>query len=203
MSLTKSLPSPCNRVYIQPHYPLSDNVISHKITSAQFSEILKQYGDLTSFQKTVVTKYYHEDVVLQVNCDKTTKCYMTSRHSVDVGSGSESSLELVQENVVDLSVMKFPLKNKFHHERQAVLLIQDGLGYSLELEILVPGIKEPRSRLVDLSQIMLFDSPESKDSEEPAAFSLSFRFMIKSSTLDVNKHIARLASCLKTLSPMV
>jgi hypothetical protein len=181
-----------NSIYIQPYHALADNVISHRIKPSCFMRILNIYGGLDAFTRNVDTKYYHEDTVLEIDKYKNKCCYMiqdVKDHSIDV----ERKLVLVQENRITLSVMRFPLNRTYHHERQSIILIQEGIGYTLELEILVPNIKDPIDRLSELPHIL--NLLETSDDIQPEdLISQSFRFYFKHTLSDLNRHIERLTN---------
>lgn len=186
--------SRCNNTqYIQPHTQLAEHVISHKLSREKFMGIVEAYGGRDRFTPSIITRYFHEDMILEVDEQKQKSCYMFLP-DYKVTSFPEASLELFQGTKVDLSVTRFPLNNMFHHERQQILLTLEGVGYVLCMEILLPWIREPCDRYADLERIFDLGSnvggldidecsepePETEtETESDPAISYSYRFYIR------------------------
>lgn len=166
-----------NLIYIQPYYPLADKIISHRITIDQLQQLLDLYGGIDKFAQDVLTHYHYHDMVLEVNSAKQKACYITYVNDHTVGS----HYELVMANRVDLSVTRFPLTKNYHHARQSVVLSRHGNGYRLDIEILLPNIKDPQERYSELPSILDWKDDDNDDVECPY-ISLSFKYIVKNRT---------------------
>lgn len=189
--------SKCNMQFIRPHLQWADNLTSHKLCREAFMDIMNSYGGRDQFDMSVITRYYHEDTILEVNEQKQKSCYMfLPEHTVT----PDAPLELFQGTKIDLSVTRFPLNNCFHHERQLLLFRQEGMGYIMEMEILLPWIRDPCERYADAEQIFSLSEPSSGDtdpegSDDPPdpSVSYSYRFQVKNAGgLRWAEHVGRL-----------
>lgn len=197
--------SKCNTQFIRPHIPWADNLISHRLSREAFMDVLEKYGGRDQFDVSVVTRYYHEDMTLEVDGQKRKRCYMFLPEHTVTPAGQ---LELFQGTKIDLSVTRFPLNNYFHHERQLLLLRQEGIGYVLEMEILLPLIREPHERYADVEQIFSLSDSSSDSASDPAlqeeeesddddlrdpSVSYSYQFQVKNAgVLRWSEHVGRL-----------
>ena len=164
--------------YIQPHLPLADNIVSHGVSPKIFLRILNEYGGLSMFHLDIITKYYYEDLILEVDTSKNRSCYIMQRQDYTV----DSTLEFVGENRHSIFPLHFPLAKNYHHERQSIIL-KSKTCHALQLEILVEGIIDPVERLKDIPIIIehLQCPPTETGTESEStndALSLSYRIHV-------------------------
>ena len=152
-------------VYIQPYCQLSENIISHSIDSDTLQKILHKYNIKTG-DFTVRTCYFYEDLVLSV-CNDDAICTV----SYPVAKYNDNELQLVLCNEYILSSVRFPLRTKYHHERQSFIYKHHGNGWELELEVLVPLILDPKEREKERENIF---------NEDYDIISSSFRLILTS-----------------------
>mgnify|MGYP003383978364 CR=1 FL=1 len=173
--ITRALASKANCKYIQPCYPLGENIMSHRVTLQQFADVLNHYTS-QAFRKKIITRYYHDDLILEVCHDKH-KCYVVYRGEYQYDE--ECGMEFVGEDRHDLSVTQFPHRKKYHHERQFLVLTFE----NIVLEVALIGIKSDRS-MVGLVENILDEAEqdtsllEQEDGESSDSQMLSYSLKI-------------------------
>ena len=173
--------SQLNTRYIQPHYPLSDNIVSHSIPFSQITLLyhaFKRHGITTTGLQTL---YYDLDKVFSVvnRGSKTIKqfkvIYRNDYQIMDYSADIQTTLEYVGENQFLLNNDTFQVKKNYHHVRQMLLFAVESAHFNLEIEVLLEGLDtyDKRKHL-----FKLFAKPELVD--DPAILgSCSFRFIVK------------------------
>lgn len=181
--------SKANHKYIQPCYPLGDNIVSHRITKTQFGALYRHYNELQPLKSKLLTQYHSNDIVLEIDTNASTShhCYISYR--VDSYAGNGSHLEFVGEDHHDLPVTRFPLTTKFHHERQTLVFFND----YIQLEISLTGIYRQRDHKKILEVVLATDQ-EATDEESPV---ISLSLKIPASTPDLNAQIQNVAGFLE------
>jgi hypothetical protein len=133
-----------------------------------------KHHNLTEADAEVITRYYCYDHIMKVNQDRKVSCSVSYLQETVVDPAS--NLELVGVNHYDLSTTSFPLSLDYHHERQSVVFTKIiNAGVTLEMEMLVKGILDPKERHKQIAELLAFKV------EEDTVLSLSFRFVIRSS----------------------
>ena len=178
-----------NTKYLQPHCPLSDNIISHSVSFEIIQKLVKEYKSYGLFKPYLQTRYYDLDRVYTVTqaAGSNTKdyrvVYRNDHQVLEYESTGQTTLEYIGENNFPLDSDAFPIKKKYHHERQLVLYVLENPHFRLEIEVLLTGLDtyENRKPLMDLA---ITDNP---------AFlgSFSFRFLVKDGIVreDLNEHL--------------
>ena len=173
--LSAAFASKSSHKYIQPRLPLADNIVSHSIPSEVFLRILNHYGGLSAFQSEIMTKYYYENMILEVNSQRDAKCYIICRRDHDT---DEKGVEFVGEHRLILAPMCFPLSKDYHHERQSIILT---LG-ALELEVLLPNILDPKQRTGEITKVIANLETETEPEMETNHISLSYKIHVEHGT---------------------
>ena len=137
--------SQLNTRYIQPHYPLSDNIVSHSVSLECLNKIKDVYENRhnRSFVSRILTKYYDMNRVYSVADDKKIEykvIYRNDHKVLDYFNDCQTTLEYVGENQFPLNANFFQIKKKYNHERQLILQVLDTVGYRIELESLLVGL---------------------------------------------------------------
>ena len=181
--------SKLNTKYIQYHFPLAENIVSHAISFEKIGLLKSAYVQTFNrswFEKTLHTKYYENNKVFTViNRDgETTKdykiVYRNDYQVLNFKDATSGTLEYVGENQFKLNVDTFPVKKIFHHERQSIVHVLDSLNWKLEIEGLLTGIKTFKERV----------KPLNMENEEDF-FSFTFRLTIKNgmTRLELEDHV--------------
>ncbi len=195
--------SKLNTRYIQPHYPLADNIVSHSVpllTLRRIYEVFKSHG---FFVASLQTKYYDLDKVFTVTEKQTNTnavkpdtlkqyqvIYRNDYKILDFANVAQTTLEYVGENRFNLDKESFQVKKTYHHERQLILFSLDAVNFTLELEILLEGIEKLSKRKHLFGLLNGSTNPELVD--DPAILgSCSFRFIVKNCMVrdELNEHI--------------
>ena len=135
-----------NTKYIQPHYPLADNVVSHAVPFAVLMEIKERFSKYGRFVPILQTKYHDLDRVFVVSETSSSKLkeyrimYRNDHQVLRYPSGSQTTIEYIGENRFKLDVETFPIKQRYHHERQSVVHVLDTPHFRIELEVLLIGL---------------------------------------------------------------
>ena len=165
-----------NCTYIQPHTALAENITSHAIDTDMFLEIMDTYK-LSVSNGRVVTRYYYEDQILEVDEAGRMSSYVAHLHDRHI----DTCYELVIANQTTSSVMRFPLSKDYHHVRQSIVFTVDMDNWRLELEMLVVGIKHSATRRQEI-YLLLDQLKTPKSADESDIVSLSFRLFSKSNS---------------------
>jgi len=185
-----------NTKYIQPHYPLSDNMVSHAIQFDTLIELKNKYAKYGIFIPVLQTKYHDLDRVLVVtqslyNSNKEVLIiYRNDQQVLTYDSGEQTTLEYIGENRFKLDNDSFPIKKQYHHERQAVVHVLETPQFRLELEVLLTGLDTYSGR----KQVMSLDHKILENSMVLGSF--SFRFIVKDGIVpdELSEHIEQIQS---------
>ncbi len=185
-----------NTKYIQPHYPLSDNMVSHAVPFDTLVELKNKYATYGIFIPVLQTKYHDLDRVLVVSQNGSTRTkevliiYRNDQQVLGYVGGEQTTLEYIGENRFKLDTDSFPIKKQYHHERQAVVHVLETPQFRLELEVLLTGLDTYAGR----KPVMCLDH---KILENPTILgSFSFRFIVKDGIVpdELTEHIEQLQS---------
>jgi len=171
--------SKANHIFIQPHRALAENIVSHQISPTYFVKMLESEG-FNVARPLIVTRYYYEDLILEVTDSGTAqemRCYIT--YVRDAVTIPEHGTELVIANQFNLSIMRFPLRKQYHHERQAIVYRRETGGWILELEVLVSDILPAATRRDTAQSVISHIRTDALAEAEDAPFSLSYRLYLK------------------------
>lgn len=174
------------QLWIRPHIPLADNIVSHSISPSYFLRLMNHYGVQSSSGK-VITRYYNYDQIMEVDQDRRIKCIVT--YPKEIIEDIQGRLELVGIVQYNLSVMSFPLNNTYHHERQSIVFTKEiDAGVELQLEMLVENIVDPEVRKDQIPELLRsleatgigtdFDSDADADADLPV-ISLSYLLVMQ------------------------
>jgi hypothetical protein len=186
-----------NTRYIQPHYPLSDDIVSHSVPLLTLCKIYDAFKTHGMFVASLQTKYYDLDKVFSVT-EKQNNANIIKQYQViyrndykilDFANAGQTTLEYVGENRFNLDKETFQVKKTYHHERQLILFSLDAANFTLELEILLEGI-EKISKRKHLFNLLTGMNKELVD--DPAILgSCSLRFIVKNCMVrdELNEHV--------------
>jgi hypothetical protein len=190
--------SQLNTRYIQPHYPLSDNIVSHSVplaTVIMVHHAFKHHGIFLSFLQT---KYYDLDKVFCVK-EKTNSplsflkqykvIYRNDHQVLDYYSPqAQTTLEYVGENQFVLDKDTFQVKKNYHHVRQMLLFSLEAPHFTLEIEILLDGLDTMANRR---HLFMILTKPDMLVNEPAILGSCSFRFIVKDGMVrdELSEHV--------------
>jgi hypothetical protein len=166
---------------VTPAKKLGDNIISHSISPREFAEVLLKYQDTSKPVTKLVTKYYNQDLVLEVSEDemKCSKTFINYSHY-----DKDLSLVFSRKKSVPISVSKFEVVQKLHHRRQGLVTTFRTPQYDIEFEILYRSVKRVRPG----AQIIC-------DPDDPDVLSRTYSLIFKGKpSIDlVTSEIAKLA----------
>lgn len=188
--------SQLNTKYIQPHYPLADNIVSHAVPFDVLVDLKSKYSKYGAFIPILQTKYHDLDRVFVVSETSSSKSkeyrimYRNDQQVLRYHDSFQTTIEYIGENRFKLDVETFPIKQHYHHERQAVVHVLETPHFRLELEVLLIGLdtREGRKSLMTLDPKIL---------ENPAILgSYSFQFIVKDGIVrdELIEHIETLQS---------
>jgi hypothetical protein len=189
-----------NTRYLQPHCPLSDNIISHGVPLSVIKKLISIYRHYGCFKSYLQTRYYDRERIYTVtqtdnrNINEYRVTYRNDHHVLEYRSSSQCTLEYVGENNFLLDCDLFPVKKNYHHERQLILYVLDDAHFSLEVECLLTGLDTYNNRKSAITSVTnSYTNPENgEDSISPTLHgSYSFRFIVKDGMIrdELNEHI--------------
>ena len=186
-----------NTRYIQPHYPLADNIISHATSWKVITRIYNAYKSYGLFTACLQTKYYDLDKVYIVTQkqNETIKnykvIYRNDHQILEYGHQAQTTLEYVGENQFFLDKETFQVKKSYHHERQMILYVLNTANFSLEIDILLVGLDTFANRKQLFNLITSEGNLELVESNPAILGSFSFRFIVNDGMVrdELNEHV--------------
>jgi hypothetical protein len=185
-----------NTRYIQPHYPLADNIISHGVSWSTVLQLYTSYKNQGIFTPILQTKYYDLDKVFTVaekqsGASKQYRVIYRNDHQVldySPQCQSQTTIEYVGENQFILDKETFQVKKSYHHERQMILYVLDTPHFTVEIEILLDGLDTFDNRKHLFS---LMTKPDLMEQDPAILGSFSFRFIVKDGMVrdELNEHV--------------
>lgn len=185
-----------NKRYIQPHYPLADNIISHGVSWSTIQQLYTSYKHQGIFTPLLHTKYYDLDKVFTVtekhsgSSQQYRVIYRNDHQVLDYSPQcqSQTTIEYVGENQFTLDKESFQVKKNYHHERQMILYVLDSSHFTIEIEILLDGLDTFDNRKYLFS---LMTKPDLVDHDPAILGSFSFRFIVKDGMVrdELNEHV--------------
>jgi len=127
---------------IRPSQELDTHIYSHRLSDAEFMRIYDLYNSMpdVAITQKVVTRYYKEDLVLEVSsehmiCNKIFQNYRTH--------DSVFELEFCRNKLVPISSTTFEV-SKGMYCRQFGIVTVSGAGFRIEFEILFEKMEHNR-----------------------------------------------------------
>lgn len=177
--------SELNFRYIQPSYPLSDNIISHSVPFSVIESLKSYYQGryLNGFTSYLKTSYFDLNKIYTVKENRshtnTIRDYrVVYRNDYKILDHlnlnltlNSFTLEYAGENHFLLNTETFQIKKSYDHERQSFIEVMDNHHFTLEIEGLLLGISTYAERQKKLNLNLNDDKFKFE--------SYSFKFIVK------------------------